>query len=65
MSERLWRLLLNGLGAVLLFLAAAYGLQAAYSWKQEPERLGRNLSVLLVLGLLILFLAFLARSHRA
>ena len=62
-EERLWRLLLSGLSAVFLFLAIAYGLRAAYSWRREPASFRRNLAVVLVLGFLLLLLAFLARSH--
>ncbi|MDD4934084.1 MAG: hypothetical protein PHO89_11560 [Methylacidiphilaceae bacterium] len=63
MSERLWRFLISGAAAILLFLLAAYGLRAAYSWKREPERLRANLAVILGLCFLLAFLAFLARSH--
>ncbi|VVM04345.1 hypothetical protein MAMC_00019 [Methylacidimicrobium cyclopophantes] len=61
MSERLWRVLVSGSAGVLLFFLAAYGLRAVYSWKHEPERLRANLIVILALGFLLAFLAFLAR----
>ncbi|QSR85390.1 hypothetical protein [Methylacidimicrobium sp. B4] len=64
MSERLWRLLLSGAGGLLLFLLAAYGLRAAYSWKRDPARLRGDLAVVLGLCFLLAVLAFLARSHR-
>ncbi|MGD9895930.1 MAG: hypothetical protein AB7T14_02465 [Candidatus Methylacidiphilaceae bacterium] len=63
MSERLWRVLISGSVAVLLFLLAAYGLRAVYSWKREPEQLRGYLAVILGLCFLLAFLALLARSH--
>ncbi|CAB4243238.1 protein of unknown function [Methylacidimicrobium sp. AP8] len=63
MSERLWRVLISGGGGLLLFLLAAYGLRAAYSWKHEPGRLRGDLAVVLALCFLLAFLAFLARTH--
>ncbi|WP_018289921.1 hypothetical protein [Verrucomicrobium sp. 3C] len=63
-SERLWRVLLSGAAGILLFFLAAYGLEALYCWKREPERLRANLAMIFGLCFLLLFLALLARSHR-
>ncbi len=56
-------MLISGAVGVLLFLSAAYGLQAFQHRNGEPSRFRQDLAILAILAFLLLFLAYLARSH--